>query len=378
MTLFERACKVIYLLKEAGYEAHIIGGAVRDYILQRNAHDVDVTTNASPGQIKSVFGKVIEVGIQHGTVLVLMDGIPIEVSTYKGDTLEADLCARDFTINAMAMTIDHDIIDPFGGQKDLLAKKLRTVVEPKRVFAADPIRLLRAARFKIHLQLSVSEPLRKAMEACSSLIHETSIERISLEMEKLSLNNIAGRDWQWLFEQKVFQELSYIFKNHSIRDQLKSTGTSKDRTDHLTWWTLALHQCEVQIVKNGLQYYKLSNKRTKDICLIHDYAQVFLETRWSNEQLYNLGEKRLKAALNLLEYLTGTSIDNGYWVEKYHNLPIKDKKELVVSGKDLLLKYPSWHGPEIGKKMKAIEQAVVIAEIQNDKEEIYQWLEKES
>src|SRR5690606_19851866 len=137
-THFKKAYKVIEQIEQAGFEAYIVGGAVRDSLLQRPVHDIDIATSAYPEEIIKLFPKTFPTGVEHGTVLVRYEQESFEITTFRKETgytdfrrpdqvtfvhsLEEDLARRDFTINAMAFTKDFKLIDPFGGKKDLSAK----------------------------------------------------------------------------------------------------------------------------------------------------------------------------------------------------------------------------------------------------------------
>ncbi|MGJ9382013.1 CCA tRNA nucleotidyltransferase [Salipaludibacillus sp. CF4.18] len=373
------ASHIINTLKTAGYDAYIVGGAVRDQIIGRAIHDVDVITNASIDEIEASFSRVIKVGIQHGTILVPVTGtLPVEVSTYKGDTLEDDLRQRDFTVNAMAMSLTGDMIDPFNGQQDIKNKVLRTTADPSDVFSSDPLRLLRALRFAVHLQFKISEHTQRMMNDLYPLIHQSAVERVAMEMGKLSQVSLTNQDWDFLLNQKVFQELPYLFKHREIQYQLKSPAHRAKLTGDLAWWSVALYQKEIEIVKDGLRYYKLSNALSKDVRLIHELVSIFLESSWTSKDLYILGTERLHVALILINYLSECTVHSTFWLMHYNNLPIKHRKDLDVSGKELIQEFPEWKGSEIGERIRAVETAVLEAVIPNDKAEIYQWLRKET
>ncbi|CAM5206923.1 CCA-adding enzyme [Lysinibacillus sphaericus] len=168
---WQAAFTVIEQLEEAGFEAVVVGGAVRDAILNRPAHDVDVATNALPQEVKTVFNRTVDIGIQHGTILVIVPEGPVEVTTYRTDgeytdhrrpeevhfvrSLKEDLQRRDFTMNAIAMRRDGSFVDFYGGQRDIEASVIRAVGEAKVRFAEDALRMLRAVRFSAQLGFSI-------------------------------------------------------------------------------------------------------------------------------------------------------------------------------------------------------------------------------
>jgi tRNA nucleotidyltransferase (CCA-adding enzyme) len=190
-------------LRERGKRGWIVGGCVRDLLDGREPKDWDVATDALPKEVKAAFPKVIATGIAHGTVTVLVNRVPYEVTTLRGegaysdgrrpDSVEfvedivADLARRDFTMNAIAIDpIDGHVIDPFGGRDDLVRRVVRAVGDPRERFAEDGLRVLRAARFSATLEATIDEATRRAMGETRS--HDTfrkvSAERVRDEWMK--------------------------------------------------------------------------------------------------------------------------------------------------------------------------------------------------
>lgn len=168
---------IIDTLTEAGYEAYAVGGCVRDSVLGRTPEDWDITTSASPGQVKQLFPVTIDTGIKHGTVTVLLDREGFEVTTYRidgeyedqrhpkevvftSDLLE-DLKRRDFTINAMAYNEQDGLVDAFDGMEDLKKRIIRCVGSPTDRFQEDALRMMRAVRFAAQLGFSIEDSTRK-------------------------------------------------------------------------------------------------------------------------------------------------------------------------------------------------------------------------
>lgn len=187
-------------LNAAGYDAHPVGGCVRDLLLGRVPGDWDVTTSAMPEQVQTLFSHTIPTGVKHGTITVVEDGMTIEVTTFRtesgyGDSrhpdtvcfdtdLTGDLARRDFTVNAMALGKNMEIIDPFLGQADLEKQVVRAVGDPNVRFSEDALRILRGVRFAAQLGFTIEPQTETAMEQCAHLVDKVSAERIKVELEK--------------------------------------------------------------------------------------------------------------------------------------------------------------------------------------------------
>lgn len=188
------------MLKENGFQAHPVGGCVRDLLLGRTPSDWDVTTSALPEDVLSLFDHTIPTGLRHGTVTVMLEDMSIEVTTFRREseysdgrhpdavsfdaTLTDDLSRRDFTINAMALDENGVILDPFGGQKDLTLRVIRCVGAPEQRFREDALRMLRAFRFAAQLDFSMSSDLTQVIACHSDWVSHVSAERIRTELEK--------------------------------------------------------------------------------------------------------------------------------------------------------------------------------------------------
>ena len=194
------ALKALLILNSQGYEAYLVGGCVRDLLMGGAPKDWDVTTDATPEEVKMAFGgfKTVETGLKHGTLTVLIEGAPLEITTYRVDgdyednrrpasvtftkNLREDAARRDFTINAIAMDARGDVVDYFGGEADIFAKKVRCVGVPGERFREDGLRLLRALRFASALGFSIEEETRKAIHENKELLKNISSERIQAEL----------------------------------------------------------------------------------------------------------------------------------------------------------------------------------------------------
>ncbi len=197
----EKAKYIIKTIMDAGYEAYVVGGCVRDSILGREPGDWDITTSAKPEQVKELFPRTIDTGIAHGTVTIMVDKEGFEVTTYRIDgkyedsrhpkevtftpNLVEDLKRRDFTINAMAYNEEAGLVDIFGGMEDIDKKIIRCVGDAKARFREDALRIMRAIRFSAQLGYSIEEKTKEAIRTLAPNLHNISAERIQVELIKL-------------------------------------------------------------------------------------------------------------------------------------------------------------------------------------------------
>lgn len=204
--------KVVLIIKNLqrhGYDAYAVGGCVRDSILNRKPEDWDITTSAKPEQVKRIFRRTVDTGIEHGTVTVLIGKDGFEVTTYRVDglyedgrhpkevtftsRLEEDLKRRDFTINAMAYNDDERLVDAFGGMMDLNYHLIRCVGDPKERFSEDALRILRAVRFSAQLAFPIEPETAEAIKSLAPNLEKISAERIQAELVKLLVSDHPER-----------------------------------------------------------------------------------------------------------------------------------------------------------------------------------------
>ena len=204
--------KVVLIIKNLqrhGYDAYAVGGCVRDSILNRKPEDWDITTSAKPEQVKRIFRRTVDTGIEHGTVTVLIGKDGFEVTTYRVDglyedgrhpkevtftsRLEEDLKRRDFTINAMAYNDDERLVDAFGGMRDLNYHLIRCVGDPKERFSEDALRILRAVRFSAQLAFPIEPETAEAIKSLAPNLEKISAERIQAELVKLLVSDHPER-----------------------------------------------------------------------------------------------------------------------------------------------------------------------------------------
>ena len=204
------ARRILQTLNNAGYETYLVGGCVRDLLRGVEPHDWDICTSALPEETEQCFvgQRVIETGLKHGTVTVLVEGEPYEITTYRTEgpysdsrrpdfvrfvpTLEEDLARRDFTMNAIAMDLEGNLRDPFGGADDIKAELIRCVGEPDQRFQEDGLRVMRALRFAAVFGYKIEKQTAQAVHENRAMLNRVAAERINAELCKLLVGQSAG------------------------------------------------------------------------------------------------------------------------------------------------------------------------------------------
>lgn len=342
----------INLLQSAGFEAYAVGGCVRDSLLGKTPNDWDITTSAKPEDMKSVFADFhcIDTGIKHGTVTVVIDGEPLEITTFRLDgeyednrhpksvtftsNLGADLGRRDFTVNAMAYSKMTGTVDLFGGQNDLKNGIIRCVGDPDRRFNEDALRILRALRFASALDFEIEEKTAQSLLKNCALLGNISEERIAKELLKLVCGKGAKRILTGfapvLFE--ILPELQPMYKNshdnpHHCYDIYEHTLIAVESIDPepTLRFAMLLHDCGKPAVKkfdeNGVAHFyghqrisaeisaqilarlKVSNKFRDEILFLvsnHDRWELYENTEKMPRYLSKFG---LDGVLNLLKVM---------------------------------------------------------------------------
>lgn len=203
--------RAIEILQNNGHSAYVVGGAVRDVLMDKDAHDWDITTSALPEETLRAFSdfRTIETGLKHGTVTVIVDGMSLEITTFRiegnysdnrhpdkvdfTDKIENDLSRRDFTVNAIAYSPEKGFADPFDGQTDINNKLIRCVGDPDKRFGEDALRILRALRFSSVLGFEIDEETANSIRRNYKLLKNISVERVFVELSKLLCGKDAGR-----------------------------------------------------------------------------------------------------------------------------------------------------------------------------------------
>ena len=282
MKISKEAEKALGLLAQNGYFAYVVGGCVRDSLLFTEPHDWDITTSALPSQIIACFleYKVIETGLKYGTVTVIIDKIPIEITTYRIDgeykdnrrpeevlftnKLKDDLSRRDFTMNAIAC--NNEIVDYFGGVRDIENKIIRTVGNSDERFSEDALRILRALRFSSQLGFEIEKSTKKSIISQKSLLKNISAERITAELKKLLIGR-AYYNALTEYHEVIFEIIPEI---NSINEMLENSPEDLNIRLSLLLWN-------VKSPEKLLGRLRFDNKSIELISSIIKNKDIFME-----------------------------------------------------------------------------------------------------
>lgn len=385
------AYKIIDELEQAGFEAFVVGGAVRDFIRNAPVNDVDITTNATPDEVKKIFTHTIDVGIEHGTVLVVLDE-PIEVTTYRSEstysdfrrpdgvkfvhTLTEDLQRRDFTINAMALTKEDELVDYFGGRQAIEAGIIQAVGNPQLRFSEDALRMLRAVRFSAQLNFTLDSETFNAIRSLHALIGHVSIERVKVELEKIWLSEFPYKGMK-LF---VDSGLSSIFPGDWERNLQSWVNFSSFNLKANGWAFFVLIQSiEENDINELLNHYKCSNDEKKHVKNVIQAVHNLLNGAWTVDELFQYSDEVLRVAYHYGKSILSNCIAlplEEFLLQK-RAIPINSKKDIVVNGNDFMQWANKKRGPWIKEVLDILTSMIVNGQIKNDRHDIKEWFSRE-
>ena len=372
---FNSAINVLEKFNEAGYEAYFVGGCVRDYLLNDEFSDIDITTNVLPDEVKQIFKKSIDTGIQHGTVTILINGDSFEVTTFRTEDdyidhrtpekvefvsdLKEDLDRRDFTINAMALDSKGKLYDYHCGEKDLRNKIIKTVNNPNERFFEDALRMLRAFRFSSKLGFEIEENTLKAIKNNAELIKFVSIERIVNEFRKLLTGKGNKRSLELLLDSKLnnyipfLDEISKIidFSNYTFCQSLYILSNIND------------------ISFEKLKELKLSNKEIKQVKIYEKINKDFIGNVPLEIILYNYDIEDVAFIASYFKYCDKEDIEK-------IKLPIESFNDIAITSMEIISIIDKPAGPWIKEIIKKLEEDIILYKIDNTRKDILDFLIK--
>ena len=386
--VFTAALPVLKRINEAGYEAYFVGGSVRDLLLNRHIHDVDIATSAYPMEIKQMFKKTIDTGIKHGTVTVLYEGESYEITTFRTESgyqdfrrpdhvtfvqnLSEDLKRRDFTINALAMDVDGNVIDHFDGLGDLDKHLIRAVGKAENRFHEDALRMMRAVRFMSQLQFTLEPETEQAISDNHELLSKISVERIRDEFVKMGIAPGSQKAFQIFLDTGLSEEVPG-FKgkkdNLALYPQLNFSPTTEANL-----WALMIILLKLpnEKIPSFMRMWKNTNAMERQVADIVAFFDLVSSRAPSNYDLYQAGLETIASTIDLAHIL-GQPINGSALVDRYEALPIKNNHDLVIDG-HFLLKNGIPAGPRVGLLLEEIKKAVLEGVISNNEAAITEFL----
>lgn len=376
---FVAAQPVLQRLEAAGFEACFVGGSVRDMLLQKPIHDVDIASAAFPEEVKKQFDKTVDTGIQHGTVMVLDHGLGYEITTFRTEStytdfrrpdtvtfvrsLSEDLQRRDFTINALAMTYDGEIVDLFDGLADLSAGVIRAVGEAEVRFTEDALRMMRALRFSAQLGFQIAPDTRAALQRLAPNLAKIAVERIRVEFEKLLMGQQAAASLAMAIEDGVVTYLPGQLDQWQFDAIMTDLEAQQPATIPVVWAHLltrsTLNESEMTTF---MRTWKTSRDLIKMATAVVPAARhIARRDLWTLYQIYDYRDV-LMHVLRLIRTDDAVIADVD---AMFAALPIHHTRELRVAGGQLIAEQIVQPGPQMGRILKQIERAVVTGQVAN-------------
>ncbi|EUJ49415.1 CCA tRNA nucleotidyltransferase [Paenilisteria rocourtiae] len=384
--IFKKAVPVLAKLEQAGFEAYFVGGSVRDTLLERDVADIDIATSAFPEEVKQVFMRTFDTGIEHGTVSVLEAGEIYEITTFRTEgtyadfrrpdevvfirSLEKDLERRDFTMNAIAMGLDGRFIDPFDGQKDMMNKQIRAVGEPWERFHEDALRMMRGVRFVSQLGFSLERRTYEAMQQNITLLKNIAIERITVEFVKLMRGEAVKVALPLIIELDMLPYLPGFANQGEAIHSLSVWNLAAICDDETMWLTVTLAVKPDNVI-SFLRAWKLPTKLIRAVAKAYDLAD---KQEWSDYELFATGMHTVE----LIEKARFIRAGETDWIAlklRFESLPVQSRREINVSGDDVMKWTGKKGGPWLKELLAKLDQAVIELKVKNTQADIKGWVE---
>ena len=372
--------ELMQALSEASEEAYIVGGSLRDSLLGASPSDYDLATSATPVRMCEIFGnyRVIETGLKHGTLTVICDGHPVEITAFRVDggytdsrhpdsvsftrSIEEDLARRDFTVNAMAYNRERGLVDLFGGQDDLDARIIRAVGEPSRRFGEDALRIMRAFRFSAQLGFEIENNTLLAAEGCREGLYSIARERIATEFFKLIASDGARSS---LFQMKRSNILDCVLCGRIPSERLISLVCEmpKNAAARLGFLLCEYSESDAREVIASL---KCSNEQKKTALAAFRGSKICIGEQKDVSRLLSELAGNAEYALYASIVLGGSDRETLEWLERDsapHSI-----SELAVNGGDMMR--IGFYGRDIGEVLAYLLSCAIDSPEKNNKESL--------
>ncbi len=387
-TLFEPARPVLQKIEAAGYEAYFVGGCVRDTILGDSIHDIDIATSAYPSEIKAIFKRTVDTGIQHGTVMILDHGTGYETTTFRTESgyqdyrrpdkvtfvrsLKDDLKRRDFTINALAMKEDGTVINLFNGLSDLQNQIIKAVGNPEERFHEDALRMMRAVRFASKLDFNIEDATLKGITDNGELLTKIAVERIEVEFSKLLLGLNPPKGLQYFIDTNLYQYCPNLINYKDALQKLADAHNWSIIKNKQQAWSVLIYA--LQLTDRGqitsfMKQWKLPNDLINHVQKVIKLVDIIKQDHVDNLALFEAGMDAVKSAVIVAKFFGWPHHD---LVDQFDRLPIQDSHQLAVNGGNLIQQAGIKPGPELGEVIARLQRMVVNEQLPNNTEVLTQ------
>lgn len=387
---FIEAIPVIETIEKHHHQAYFVGGCVRDLLLKRQLGDIDIATSATPKEIMQMFEKVIPVGIEHGTVIVRHKHHSYEVTTFRIDgeysdkrhpdsvtfidKINKDLERRDFTINALAMNKDGEILDLFGGKKDLDNRLIRTVGNGYNRFLEDPLRILRALRFSSQLGFHIHPETLNDMKQLNAEIKTVAVERITNEFAKFFSGDFIKNGLSYFKESGISAYLPIISEEEQLINRIPdSIVPLKSFGEVIALFHILQPKISIQ---QWIKSWKCSNEirhEATELVWAYDY---YRKNGLDNWLLYNLDSLFFEGFERICDTFHIKDFHYEQMIAKKKRLAILSRHDLSINGNDLMRLFPHKKpGRWMANLLNEIEKQVVFGKLKNNNKEIKEWIE---
>ena len=356
--------EVLLTIENAGFEAYLVGGFIRDFLLGIKSTDVDICTNAKPKELVSLFKKYAPESLEYGNVLLHINEYDFEITTFRKeityernrkpikieyiDNLEEDLLRRDFTINTICMNKEGEILDHLGGKQDLKARKIKVVGNPYLKLEEDSLRILRAIRFATILKFKLDKDVKKAIIENKDLLKNLSYYRKKEELNKIFTSENKKYGLRLLKELDLIELLELQNINNVL--------LTKDPIG--IWATITTN--------NNYSFTKNEKELMKEI---NELMNLNLN---DNLVLYKYGLLPISVVCDLRK------LSKKKYTEKYERLPIKDRIEINITAEEICEELNTEPGPFLGTLMNDIEKDILLKKVKNEKQKIIKYIKEKN
>ena len=384
---------IIKRMKQHGKRADIVGGCVRDILHGRSPDDFDITTDATPDETKEIFSdfRVIETGIAHGTVTVVVEGDPYEITTYRVDggysdgrhpdsvtftsRLEEDLSRRDFTVNAMCYNPDYGITDLHSGRADLDSRLIRAVGVAEQRFSEDALRILRAIRFASVLGFDIESATASAVKSKAHLLSEVSAERIYTEFKKL-LHGVGAIEIIKNYESVITVFLPELSGVAAELCRYPDLTLSPDTPTAIATLFALVSPTPAAHFDVAMRRLKTDNRMRESGCsILANYTSANTDTDCDLVHLLStVGYDAAKGILALRLALGKDTLDKRHRLAELKDEAVYRLRDLDISGNDLTA--VGFSGKKIGEALSRLLDAVIDGKVENEKEKLIAFIKQ--